>query len=84
MRLNSNILTKIRVKGRTIRKVKREGIFSLHEFFSFYPLLVQDVFFRVKPSARIFLLDKYLFVWHLLNYFTKNGVFHRFNTSEYG
>ena len=29
------------------------GIFSLHEFF-FRSLLVQDFFFQVNPSARIF------------------------------
>ena len=30
------------------------GIFSLHEFFFFSSLLVQEYFFQVKPSARIF------------------------------
>ena len=50
------------------------GIFNSHDFF-FRPLLVQEFFLQVKPSARIFFfLDKYCFVCHLLikkNYFTK-------------
>ena len=70
-----------RHKGRTITKVMRggggggrRGIFSLHDFL-FRPLLVQEFFLQVKPSARIFFFsDKYYFVCHLLikkNYFTK-------------
>ena len=58
-----------------------EGIFSLHDFF--YPLLVQDFFFRVKPSAGIFFFKQILICLAFTN-FTKNGVLHRFNTSEYG
>ena len=43
------------------------GIFSLHDFFFFRPLLVQEFFLQVKPSARIFFFsDKYCFVCHLL------------------
>ena len=62
-------------KGRTIRKVMGGGrrIFSLHDFF-FRPLLVQEFFLQVKPSARIFFSDKYCFVCGILikkNYFTK-------------
>ena len=46
-------------KGRTIRKVMGggggRGIFSSHDFvFFFRPLLVQEFFLQVKPSARIF------------------------------
>ena len=44
------------IKGRTIRKVMGRGgrgIFSARIFF-FRSLLVQEFFFRVKPSARIF------------------------------
>ena len=40
----------------------------------FRPLLVQEFFLQVKPSARIFFSDKYCFVCHVLtkkNYFTK-------------
>ena len=49
-------------KGRTIRKVIGAwgGIFSLHEFF-FRSLVVQEFFFQVNPSARIFFSDKYCF-----------------------
>ena len=64
-----------RLKGRTIRKVmgEGEGDFQLARFF-FRPLLVQEFFLQVKPSARIFFSEKYCFVCHLLvkkNYFTK-------------
>ena len=52
---------KNRLYLRTIRKVKGEGggeaIFSLHDFF--LPIACAGIFFRVKPSARIFFLDKY-------------------------
>ena len=62
-------------EGWTIRKVMGGGvgIFYLHEFFFFRPLLVQEFVLQLKPSARIF-LDKYCFVCHLQskkNYFTK-------------
>ena len=46
-------------KGRTIRKVMgggggRGGGFSARTIFFFRPLLVQEFFLQVKPSARIF------------------------------
>ena len=52
------------------------GGFSARTIFFFRPLLVQEFFLQVKPSARIFFFfsDKYCFVCHLLikkNYFTK-------------
>ena len=53
-------------KGRTIRKVMGgEGDFQLARFFFFRPLLVQEFFLQVKPSARIFFSDKYCFVCRL-------------------
>ena len=57
-------------KGRTIRKVMGggggEGDFQLARFFFFRPLLVQEFFLQVKPSARIFYFsDKYCFVCRL-------------------
>ena len=65
-------------KGRTIRKVMGGGGgergFSTCTIFFLRPLLVQEFFLQVKPSARIFFSDKYCFVCHLLikkNYFTK-------------
>ena len=52
-----------------------EGDFQLARFFFFFrPLLVQEFFLHVKPSARIFFSDKYCFFCRLLikkNYFTK-------------
>ena len=64
-----------RFKGQTIRKVMGGEGFSAYTNFFFRPLLVQEFFLQVKPSARIFFLsDKYCFVCHLLiktNYFTK-------------
>ena len=56
-------------KGRTIRKVMGggggRGIFSFHDFF-FRPLLAQEFFLQVKPSARIFFFQTNiaLFVIH--------------------
>ena len=60
-------------KGRTIRKVMGgggggEGDFQLARFFFFRPLLVQEFFLQVKPSARIFFSDKYCFVCRLRTY----------------
>ena len=47
-------------KGRTIRKVMGgRGIFSSHDFF-FRPLLVQEFFLQVKPSALIFFFRQIL------------------------
>ena len=52
-----------------------EGGFPACTIFFFRPLLVQEFFLQVKPSARIFFFsEKYCFVCHLLikkNYFTK-------------
>ena len=57
------------------------GGFSACTIFFFRPLLVQEFFLQVKPSARIFFSDKYCFVCGILilisipqkkNYFTKN------------
>ena len=65
-------------KRRTIRKVMGGGGggggFSACTIFLFRPLLVQEFFLQVKPSARIFFPDKYCFVCGILikkNYFTK-------------
>ena len=61
----SRLLINNTAKGRTIRKVMggggggRRGIFSLHDFF-FRPLLVQEFFLQVKPSARIFFFRQIL------------------------
>ena len=58
-----------RSKGRTIRKVMGgggEGDFQLALIFFFRPLLVQEFFLQVKPSARIFFSDKDCFVCHFL------------------
>ena len=52
-------------KGRTIRKVMGGGGgFSACTIFFFRPLLVQEFFLQVKPSARIFFSDKDCFVSH--------------------
>ena len=59
------------------------GDFQLARFF-FRPLLVQEFFLQVKPSARIFFSDKYCFVCRLLikkNYFTKELYFVGFNNN---
>ena len=48
-----------RTKGRTIRKVMGRGgggIFSLHEFFFFRSLLVQELFFQANFFFRQILL----------------------------
>ena len=53
-------------KGQTIRKVMGGGGgFSACTIFFFRPLLVQEFFLQVKPSARIFFSDKYCFVCRL-------------------
>ena len=55
-------------KGRTIRKVMGgRGIFSLHDFF-FRPLLVQEFFLQVKPSARIFFFRQRLLCLSFSNF----------------
>ena len=50
------------------------GGFSARTIFFFRPLLVQEFFLQVKPSARISFSDKYCFVCGILikkNYSTK-------------
>ena len=60
-------------KGRTIRKVMGggggRGIFSLHEFFFFCSLPVQEFFWGVKPSARNFFAGKYCFFFSVKSRF---------------
>ena len=62
MRTNGRVARRV-FHGRTIGKVMGGGgEFSVcANFFFFRSLLVQNFFFQVKPSARIFYSDKYYF-----------------------
>ena len=77
-------------KGRTIRKVMGggggEGNFQLARIFFFCSLPVQEFFFRVKPSARIFFFRQILLFFSVKSrfiiYFALNMLFYTHNRSK--